>query len=427
MGKQIHHADRHAIIAMANRNYASNGRANSDGLANAFGVSTSFITGVLRRADNQGLLTRSCSAALGSLRCGAPIPERDRGNLKVTTCHLHRQAPQYTHAEDAMTRAPRAAATSPVAPPAMPEELATALDGLTVEMVEGEPRASALQLAELLGYKRPLDIKDLIARNQPVLEKVGGISTIRTVRSVERSGRGTVEMATDVPWLNRTQCTIVAMKASTPNAEEAQVKIAQAFEREQDRTAAALNNPAPAPAIGGASIDVAALVAASDARMERMFDRLPQMMAAIIGAVVAGREPVAQPAIAERAQAFDIEASATDKGNFLSVSDIAGVNQLPGGPALKRRNWALVTLWLKTSGIFRNPKHCRIHKIQMLLGGKTKEADSWVYDPAVVGASTVLREVASYLFQALRDGNDVPDAYAHAREFIKNSTIKAVK
>lgn len=91
---------------------------------------------------------------------------------------------------------------------------------LTVQMVEGEPRVHDLMLAERLEFDRPRDIRKLIERNLPALEKHG--TTCATVAHVR--GNETTEY-----WLNEAQALLICTKSNTAIAEEVTGEVIKVF------------------------------------------------------------------------------------------------------------------------------------------------------------------------------------------------------
>lgn len=397
------------IIQLAHHSIAIHGDIYSIEIAKKVGVSVSTVRKVLRRVDRYGGLDRQCTAALSSgRRCGAPLPREAWGRLGVTRCAAHTrlrvlsspQAPAASVAEagtgpvvEKPESIPYVAPVKiyplsvlddidapipfrPAAPP-MPEELATALDGLTVEVLEGEPRASAFQLAELLGFARPRKIKDLIERNREELADFGVICMRPTVGRTQMPTGGVRETTVDVPWLNRTQCLIVAMKVETPTAAEARGKIARSFEREQDRAAA------PAPSV---SPDIAALVQAV-ATLAATVATTASRLSVVEATTAPQRRPTPPPAPPSRqlplGPAFDVAASAEAKGDYLSVGDIA---ERVGLPMDDRRESSkrLVTFWLQESGYWHTPGYGRNIRMGQVAGGHAYERDHWVYAPRIL-------------------------------------------
>ncbi len=80
-----------------------------------------------------------------------------------------------------------------------------------------------LRLAELLGYRRPVDIRKLIKRHLPMLEAMGGLRH-GGVNPGRAGGRPTEEY-----HLNRAQTAFIIAKADTRMAESLTVKMAEVF------------------------------------------------------------------------------------------------------------------------------------------------------------------------------------------------------
>lgn len=318
--------------------------------------------------------------------------------------------------------------------PVIPDQVATALDDLTVEVVEGEPRASALQLAELLGFKKPIDIKGLLERNREELEVLGRIYDVRTVRMSSMPHGGTKEIVFDVPWLNRTQCLIVAMKVETPTAVEARAKIAKSFEREQDR-AAAVANGATLPAndqgrILEAILDNSKQVTALATRVCDLVDKLATTLvprsprpraprkATAPAHAPASASPGTQLALASLSPAFDLEKSAAAKGEWLTITELAMKARLPGGDLLGRSK-SLVTLWLQGVGFWHATPVSRNVTLGQVSGGNATVKNHWVYDPSILDEAEDLREATKAVQAAL--ANDERDPYKAARALLKGA------
>lgn len=85
------------------------------------------------------------------------------------------------------------------------------IDGVTVSIIDGVPRARDIDLASAMGFKHPLDIRKLIKRHENSLGKV--FATV--AKTSERGGRPGSEC-----WLTEEQALFVAAKSDTDRAVE---------------------------------------------------------------------------------------------------------------------------------------------------------------------------------------------------------------
>jgi hypothetical protein len=98
------------------------------------------------------------------------------------------------------------------------------MNSLTLAVIDGEPRVHDLRLAERLGFERPLNIRNIIKRNEAKLLKFGVLSTVERT-SGELGGRPTAEY-----YLNQKQAIFICMKSETEKAFDVQVEIVHVFD-----------------------------------------------------------------------------------------------------------------------------------------------------------------------------------------------------
>lgn len=94
---------------------------------------------------------------------------------------------------------------------------------LTLTPINGEPRVHDLSLAEKLGFDRPLNIRNIIKRNEAKLLNFGILSTVEKIH--EGAGRPTSEF-----YLNQKQAIFLCMKSETERAFDVQVEIVRVFD-----------------------------------------------------------------------------------------------------------------------------------------------------------------------------------------------------
>ncbi len=94
---------------------------------------------------------------------------------------------------------------------------------LTLTPINGEPRIHDLQLAEHLGFERPVKIRDMIKRNEAKLLKFGILPTVGKIH--EAAGRPTSEF-----FLNQQQSIWLCMKSETDKAFDVQVEIVHVYD-----------------------------------------------------------------------------------------------------------------------------------------------------------------------------------------------------
>lgn len=106
----------------------------------------------------------------------------------------------------------------------MTDLVTTSLAPLSLTPIEGEHRVRDLDLGVRLGFERPLDIRELIKRNE---KKLSTFSILRTVRKISegKAGRPSVEY-----YLDQKQSIFICMKSETANAFDVQVEIVHVFD-----------------------------------------------------------------------------------------------------------------------------------------------------------------------------------------------------
>lgn len=104
---------------------------------------------------------------------------------------------------------------------------------LTIEAVEGEPRIRDLDLAERLGFDRPLNIRNLIKRHAASLNAMGPLFTVKRVIN----GGEATEF-----YLNRKQAIFITAKSETPQATDITIEIIEKFDAYER---GAISPPAP--------------------------------------------------------------------------------------------------------------------------------------------------------------------------------------
>lgn len=89
---------------------------------------------------------------------------------------------------------------------------------------DAEPRILDIRVAEQLGYERPADIRDLIARNEAELETYGEV--FRTVRKTPSAKGG--RPSQDI-FLNEGQLLLLCMLSRAPNAPAVRKQVIDVF------------------------------------------------------------------------------------------------------------------------------------------------------------------------------------------------------
>ncbi|MEH3109003.1 MAG: hypothetical protein PGN22_02730 [Agrobacterium cavarae] len=105
----------------------------------------------------------------------------------------------------------------------MEAHASTAIADIELSLIENEPRALDLDLAKRLGFSRPRDIRKLIERNLPELQRFGVCATVARTSSA-KGGR-----PTDEYWLNEEQSLLTAVLSDTDNAAEVRFMIIKVF------------------------------------------------------------------------------------------------------------------------------------------------------------------------------------------------------
>lgn len=95
---------------------------------------------------------------------------------------------------------------------------------LVLTPINGELRVHDLVLADRLCFEHPLNIRNIIKRNQSKLLKFGVLSTMEKT-SGELGGRPTSEF-----YLNQKQAIFICMKSETDKAFDVQVEIVRVFD-----------------------------------------------------------------------------------------------------------------------------------------------------------------------------------------------------
>lgn len=104
----------------------------------------------------------------------------------------------------------------------MSDETHTTLPDVPLVEREGEPRARDVDIAERLGFERPRKIRELIERNRPEFEALGGISPYRGAKI----GRGRPE---EGYLLNEEQALLAATLSQAPNASAVRAMLIRTF------------------------------------------------------------------------------------------------------------------------------------------------------------------------------------------------------
>lgn len=103
----------------------------------------------------------------------------------------------------------------------MPQQLALALTP-----IENEPRIRDIDLAERLGFDRPVKIRELIKRHE---KKLNEISHLPTVGRCIKIGNGALRELREY-YLNQKQAIFICMKSETEKAFDVQVEIVHVFD-----------------------------------------------------------------------------------------------------------------------------------------------------------------------------------------------------
>lgn len=103
----------------------------------------------------------------------------------------------------------------------MPQQLALALTP-----IENEPRIRDIDLAEGLGFDRPVKIRELIKRHE---KKLNEISHLPTVGRCIKIGNGALRELREY-YLNQKQAIFICMKSETEKAIDVQMEIVHTFD-----------------------------------------------------------------------------------------------------------------------------------------------------------------------------------------------------
>ncbi|MCB4862399.1 Rha family transcriptional regulator [Sphingobium sp. PNB] len=95
---------------------------------------------------------------------------------------------------------------------------------LTPALIDGEFRILDTDLAKRLGFERPRDIRKLITRWKPELERMG-ICAMVSQNHASGRGRPTMEY-----YLNRKQAIFITAKSETPEATDITIEIIHRFD-----------------------------------------------------------------------------------------------------------------------------------------------------------------------------------------------------
>ena len=98
------------------------------------------------------------------------------------------------------------------------------LADLHLDPAAGEPRVRDIDLAEMLGFERPRNIRNLIRRHMPELLRYGGISLQLEAKPPGQPGR-----PEEFYELNEQQALLVCMFARTERAEEVREHIIRVY------------------------------------------------------------------------------------------------------------------------------------------------------------------------------------------------------
>ena len=99
------------------------------------------------------------------------------------------------------------------------------LDDLRVLAQGDEPRIQDLKLAEALEYKAAYQIRELINRNRPELERYGGLSCRTINSSGPQGGRPSQEY-----WPNEAQAILICMRSDAPRAADVRQEVITVYQ-----------------------------------------------------------------------------------------------------------------------------------------------------------------------------------------------------
>jgi len=94
---------------------------------------------------------------------------------------------------------------------------------------DGEPRVRDVDLAERLGYERPRDVRQLVARNRGELERYGAICERGAVQRSQTPTGGAREVEVTECWLNEGQALLVCTLSRTDRAADVREEVIRVF------------------------------------------------------------------------------------------------------------------------------------------------------------------------------------------------------
>lgn len=453
------------IISMARVSIRRRGDFNTARIAELCDVSTTKVRRVLRAADRNGGLGRTCVTVLSSgRRCGAPLPREAWGRLMPRCCAAHTAigvvSPPVAPAEsiadagtgEAMAVVSRSRVEAPRMPePGIPSQVATPLDVLKAELVEGELRVSATDIAQVLGFERPRNVLKLVKSNQAELAFYGGIRMRSETQRMSIGNGATREQEVSTPWLNREQALALAAMSKAPNAARVREVLIKAFVQEQDRVIAEANGGSvrrrgfvefpphgsvPAPALDSGLAPIVAELVRSQQQTTQALAGIAATLAALAAApapnapITRAKPKPAAPDVPSRqlglgayAPAFDVAASAAAKGDWLSVSDIAATVGLPMETQHRERSKTLVVRWLKKTGHWHDRNIARNVGMVLDVDGHKSTRDHWVYAPQILDGASALRRAVKILRSLMSMG--AKDAFTPVRQIIETGADRA--
>jgi hypothetical protein len=106
------------------------------------------------------------------------------------------------------------------------------ITAITPLLLDGELRVLDTDLAERLGFERPRDIRKLITRWRPELDRIGVCATMAQT-SGTKGGRPAISY-----YLNRKQAIFITAKSETPEATDITIEIIHRFDEYEHGRAA---------------------------------------------------------------------------------------------------------------------------------------------------------------------------------------------
>lgn len=400
---------RQQIIEAARVSCEAHGAPAPTAIARDLRVPIHRVHAALRWADKTGALHRTCTYVLSSgRRCGEPLPIETRGYLKAKCCSAHSKIELSTQPRPSSESIASAgvgevlpakvvAHEAPAREPA--PSIATPFDGITTaEMIDGEPRVSAIEIAKALGFEDLREIVRLVERNTAELKEHGEIHVLGTVTRTSMPRGGAREVEVKTPWLNEEQALAVASLSRTPRSREVRVMLIRAFK-------------ALKTAIASPPDKTDRLIEVVMAGQQQMMT----LMATLIGGM-AGRHVEATPVGSATPALGD------GKNGDLDLTDISRMHNLPAGDH-KQRSRALVKLWLELSGLWHCPTRSRSRMVLMrnATDGVEFESPHWLYRPSDVGNVEILHSIAEELNTSLRLGRDASVSFTDARNRLRRS------